>query len=82
MSLHTACEISLPHWLEQFVGDWQEPLDTDVQRMHLAVSLSAENVQWAQPLARSSANTVPFWLPTNTSPRLTIGCDLARVAPG
>ena len=45
MSLHTVCEISLPHWLEEFVGDWQEPLDTDVQRMHLAVSLSAENVR-------------------------------------
>jgi tRNA(Arg) A34 adenosine deaminase TadA len=45
MSLQMACEISLPHWLEEFVGDWQELLDTDVQRMQLAVSLSAENVR-------------------------------------
>ena len=45
MSLHMACEMLLPHWLEEYVGEWQEPLDTDEQRMHLAVSLSAENVR-------------------------------------
>jgi len=45
MSLHMTCEISLPAWLDEFVSAWNEPLDSDEQRMHLAVSLSAENVK-------------------------------------
>jgi len=45
MSLRTACEISLPDWLEVFVSGWKEPLDTDEQRMRLAVALAAENVR-------------------------------------
>ncbi len=45
MSLQTACEISLPAWLEVFVSGWKEPLDTEEQRMRLAVALAAENVR-------------------------------------
>ena len=45
MSIHFKCELVLPHWLESFVNDWSEPLETSEQRMHLAVSLSAENVR-------------------------------------
>jgi len=45
MSLQTACEISLPDWLEVFVSGWKEPLDTEEQRMRLAVALAAENVR-------------------------------------
>ena len=45
MSLHMACEMLLPGWLDEFVGTWSEPLDTEEQRMHLAVSLAAENVK-------------------------------------
>ena len=44
MSLRYSCELSLPHWLESFVNDWPDPLETAEQRMLLAVSLSAENV--------------------------------------
>lgn len=45
MSLHLSCEIVLPHWLEEFVNDWADPLETAEQRMHLAVTLAAENVR-------------------------------------
>jgi tRNA(Arg) A34 adenosine deaminase TadA len=45
MSLQTACEVTLPDWLESFVGGWKEPLDTVEQRMRLAVALAAENVK-------------------------------------
>jgi tRNA(Arg) A34 adenosine deaminase TadA len=46
MSLHMACEMSLPGWLDGFVSAWKEPLDTDEQRMRLAIALSAENVKY------------------------------------
>ena len=45
MSIQIKCELVLPHWLESFVDDWPEPLETVEQRMLLAVSLSAENVR-------------------------------------
>ncbi len=45
MSLQTRCELALPHWLESFVADWPEPLQTAEQRMRLAIALSAENVR-------------------------------------
>jgi len=45
MSLQIKCELILPHWLESFVDDWPDPLETVQQRMLLAVSLSAENVR-------------------------------------
>jgi tRNA(Arg) A34 adenosine deaminase TadA len=45
MSLHMTCEMTLPAWLDEFVSAWTEPLNTDEQRMRLAVSLSAENVK-------------------------------------
>src|SRR5437773_12020959 len=35
-----------------------------------------------QPLAASSEYTVPFWLPTNSRPPATVGCDQADVASG
>src|SRR6185503_19784034 len=35
-----------------------------------------------QPLFASSAYTVPFWLPTNTRPPATVGCDHATDASG
>src|ERR1700685_1973187 len=35
-----------------------------------------------QPLVASSANTVPFWLPTKTQPPITVGCAQADVASG
>src|SRR5262249_60372760 len=35
-----------------------------------------------QPLFASSAYTVPFWLPTNSRPAATVGCDHAEVASG
>ena len=44
MRLQYSCELALPHWLESFVDDWPDPLETADQRMFLAVSLSAENV--------------------------------------
>jgi tRNA(Arg) A34 adenosine deaminase TadA len=45
MSIHTKCELVLPHWLEPFVNDWPDLLETAEQRMRLAVALSAENVR-------------------------------------
>ena len=45
MSLHTTCEMVLPDWLDGFIDDWKDPLETTGQRMHLAVSLAAENVR-------------------------------------
>jgi tRNA(Arg) A34 adenosine deaminase TadA len=39
------CEMLLPHWLEDYVDAWPDPMDTEEQRMHLAVMLSAENVK-------------------------------------
>src|SRR5262249_29202268 len=44
--------------------------------------LFAVNVQWMQPLFASSEYTVPFWLPTNSRPLATVGCDHADVASG
>jgi tRNA(Arg) A34 adenosine deaminase TadA len=45
MSLHNACELVLPPWLDDFIAGWEQPLDSVEQRMQLAVSLAAENVQ-------------------------------------
>mgnify|MGYP001815179281 CR=1 FL=1 len=45
MSLHMSCEMQLPAWLDEFVDDWADPLETVEQRMHLAVTLAAENVK-------------------------------------
>ena len=45
MSLHMNCELTLPGWLDPFMDEWNEPLDTIEQRMKLAVALSAENVR-------------------------------------
>ena len=43
MNLATRCLLELPSWLEPFVADWQEPLETAEQRMALAIALSGEN---------------------------------------
>jgi len=45
MTLHKSCEMQLPAWLDDFIDDWNEPLETIEQRMHLAVTLAAENVK-------------------------------------
>lgn len=45
MNLHMNCELTLPPWLDRFMDEWTEPLDTIEQRMKLAVTLSAENVR-------------------------------------
>ena len=45
MSLHMACEMLLPQWLDEFVSAWAEPLETEEQRMHVAVTLAGENVR-------------------------------------
>lgn len=45
MNLHRNCELTLPGWLDQYMDEWNEPLDTVEQRMKLAVALSAENVK-------------------------------------
>ncbi len=45
MSLRFKCELTLPHWLQSFVDEWPDPLETAEQRMLLALSLSAENVR-------------------------------------
>ena len=45
MSLRLKCELALPKWVETFIDDWPNPLESVEQRMLLAVSLSAENVR-------------------------------------
>lgn len=45
MSLHMSCQLVLPGWIEEFVDTWPESLETNEQRMHLAVTLAAENVR-------------------------------------
>jgi len=45
MSLHMHCQVMLPEWLDSFVEEWPDPLETVEQRMRLAVELSAENVR-------------------------------------
>jgi tRNA(Arg) A34 adenosine deaminase TadA len=45
MSLHRSCEMRLPAWLDEFIEQWSDPLETVEQRMHLAVTLAAENVK-------------------------------------
>jgi len=45
MSLHMHCQVILPEWLDSFVEEWPDPLETVEQRMRLAVELSAENVR-------------------------------------
>ena len=45
MSLHMQCQVMLPEWLDSFVEEWPDPLETVEQRMRLAVELSAENVR-------------------------------------
>lgn len=42
--LQKHCELALPDWLEPFLADWRQPLDTDERRMRLAVALAGENV--------------------------------------
>lgn len=39
------CELTLPGWLDKFMDEWSQPLETIEQRMKLAVALSAENVR-------------------------------------
>ncbi|MBT8059433.1 MAG: nucleoside deaminase [Gammaproteobacteria bacterium] len=38
-------ELALPDWLEPFLEEWAEPLDSPEGRMRLAVALSGENVR-------------------------------------
>jgi tRNA(Arg) A34 adenosine deaminase TadA len=45
MTLPIACTLELPSWLVPFVEAWPEPLETDGQRMALAIALAAENVR-------------------------------------
>ena len=45
MSIQISCDLTLPDWVEAFVESWPDPLETVDQRMHLAISLSAENVR-------------------------------------
>jgi len=45
MSLHMHCQVILPEWLDSFVEEWPDALETVEQRMRLAVELSAENVR-------------------------------------
>ena len=45
MSLHMSCQMQLPVWLAKFIDGWNDPLETIEQRMHLAVTLAAENVE-------------------------------------
>ena len=40
-----ACKLQLPAWLATFISGWTNPLETIEQRMHLAVTLAAENVR-------------------------------------
>jgi len=44
MSINRYCSFELPDWVEPFLENWQEPLSTISQRMHLAIALSKENV--------------------------------------
>lgn len=44
MCLPSSKTLRLPPWVDSFVRDWAEPLDTETGRMKLAVALSAENV--------------------------------------
>jgi len=54
MSLHMHCQVMLPEWLDSFVEEWPDPLETVEQRMRLAVELSAENVRHGTCLASAS----------------------------
>ena len=36
--------LELPEWVDPFMAEWQEPLDTTEQRMALAVALSGTNI--------------------------------------
>ena len=45
MSLHSTCAFTLPEWLDRFIAEWTEPLDSVEQRMALAIALSSENVK-------------------------------------
>lgn len=49
MNLHHHFEISLPHWIDEFVGHWlnqnRSGLDTPEHRMELAIALAAANVE-------------------------------------
>ena len=50
--------------------------------MALRTAALAANDQCVQPVFASSEYTWPFWLPTNTRPAATTGCDHADVASG
>jgi len=43
--LVTALTIPLPEWVDATVGNWGKPLETDVERMELAIELSRLNVE-------------------------------------
>jgi len=45
LALRTQCELSLPAWLEGFIGKWSHSLDTVEDRMRLAIALAGENVR-------------------------------------
>jgi len=44
MRLISTKNLTLPPWVEAFVASWPGPFDSEENRMQLAVSLSAENV--------------------------------------
>ncbi|MEE4217090.1 MAG: nucleoside deaminase [Xanthomonadales bacterium] len=44
MKLATRCELELPSWVQPFLAQWDQPLETLQQRMALAVALSGENI--------------------------------------
>lgn len=75
MSLQFSFELALPSWVESFVEDWPDPLETARQRMLLALSLSAENI------ARGTGG--PFGailIEDDTSRLISVGVNLVTTA--
>jgi tRNA(Arg) A34 adenosine deaminase TadA len=44
VSLASACSITLPDWIDDFLAHWNRSLETPESRMTLAIALAAENV--------------------------------------
>ena len=45
MNIHNHCSFELPVWVGSFLESWQEQLQTNTQRMQLAIALAEENVR-------------------------------------
>ena len=75
MTIRSHCSFDLPAWVEPFVENWPESLQTIGQRMQLAIALSKENI-----LQQSGGPFAAVVVNEETSELVSVGINLVTSA--